>query len=126
MPSLIFYASSLFTVALLFYTVGVWSEYRAKKLKSWHVACFILGIISDAAATELMIENIGYIKLTAHTISGFVGFFLMLFHSLWAFFVLLQKDELFIKTFHKFSAVVWFIWMISYLSGVSLGIQLFG
>jgi uncharacterized repeat protein (TIGR03987 family) len=126
MPPLIFYAVILFTIAFLFYTIGVWSEHCSKQLKNWHVACFVLGIISDAAATELMIENIGYIKLTAHTISGFIGFFLMLFHSLWASFIRLKKNEHLIRNFHKFSVVVWYIWMVSYLSGIALGVQLFG
>jgi uncharacterized repeat protein (TIGR03987 family) len=37
-------------------------------------------------------------------------------HAIWATVVLVKKDEKAIKNFHKFSLVVWLIWLIPYLS----------
>ena len=40
--------------ALVFYTVGVWGERLQKKLKSWHIAFFLFGLVADAVGTSLM------------------------------------------------------------------------
>lgn len=124
MTTLIIIAVIFFTAALFFYTVGVWSERISKRLKSWHVNFFLLGVITDAIGTWLMFENLGYIKFTAHTVSGFIAFFLMVFHYFWALTVLKKGSELQLTNFHKFSIAVWVIWMISYLSGMVLGITM--
>jgi len=124
MTILIIIAVIFFTAALLFYTVGVWSERISKRLKNWHVHLFLLGVITDALGTWLMFENLGYIKFTAHTVSGFIAFFLMVFHYFWATSVLKKNNEKQLTSFHKFSVFVWSIWMISYLSGMVLGLQM--
>ncbi len=123
MTLLIFYAVIFFTLALIFYTVGVWSERISRELKPWHLTFFIAGVITDSLGTWLMYKNIGHLIFTPHTISGFIGFFLMVFHFLWASFVILKKDIKRINNFHKFSLFVWGVWMVSYLSGLIIGIQ---
>jgi uncharacterized repeat protein (TIGR03987 family) len=80
MTTLVLYAVVFFTTALILYTTGVWSERFSRRLKAWHVIAFFLGVITDALGTWLMFKNLGYIKFTPHTISGFIGFFLMVFH----------------------------------------------
>jgi uncharacterized repeat protein (TIGR03987 family) len=40
----------------------------------------------------------------------------MFIHAVWALVVLLRKDEKAIVNFHKFSIVVWLIWLIPYFS----------
>lgn len=42
------------TLALVFYTIGVWSEHREKNLKVIHVVFFWLGICMDTTGTMLM------------------------------------------------------------------------
>jgi uncharacterized repeat protein (TIGR03987 family) len=71
-----------------------------------------------------MFVNLGYIKFTAHTVSGFIAFFLMVFHYFWAMQVLKKGNEEQLTNFHKFSIAVWGIWMVSYLSGMVLGIRM--
>jgi uncharacterized repeat protein (TIGR03987 family) len=44
----------------------------------------------------------------------------MLVHAIWATVVLLRKDEQAIVNFHKFSLVVWAIWLVPYFSGFFL------
>lgn len=123
MTLILIYAVIFFTLALIFYSVGVWNERLSKRLKPWHVNLFLLGVITDAIGTWLMFENLGYIKFTPHTVSGFIAFFLMVFHYFWAAIVLKRNNEKQLINFHKFSIVVWSIWMVSYLSGMVLGIQ---
>ena len=40
--------------ALVFYSIGVWGERLQKKLKFWHIAFFLIGLIADAVGTSLM------------------------------------------------------------------------
>jgi uncharacterized repeat protein (TIGR03987 family) len=124
MNSILIVAVIFFTIALILYTVGVWSERITRRLKRWHVHFFLWGVITDAIGTWLMFVNLGYIKFTPHTVSGFIAFFLMVFHYFWALRVLKKGSEKQLTNFHKFSIVVWAIWMVSYLSGMVLGIRM--
>jgi len=44
----------LITLALVFYSIGVWSERLAGRLKGWHLAFFWLGLICDTTGTGIM------------------------------------------------------------------------
>jgi uncharacterized repeat protein (TIGR03987 family) len=45
-----------------------------------------------------------------------VAILLMLVHASWATAVIARHDERLILTFHRFSVVVWAIWLIPYFS----------
>jgi uncharacterized repeat protein (TIGR03987 family) len=107
-------------LALLFYSIGVWSERIAGKLKWWHLAFFGLGLICDTWGTGLMFEMAGGLTFDLHGISGVLAIGLMLVHAVWAFWVLYKKDAKAIANFHKFSLLVWFIWLIPYSSPMLL------
>lgn len=109
-------ASIIITLALIAYSIGVWSERIAGKLKKWHLAFFILGLIFDTWGTGIMIEYNGRLKADLHGITGMLAIVLMFIHALWAVVVLWKQDEKAIKNFHKFSVLVWFIWLIPYFS----------
>jgi uncharacterized repeat protein (TIGR03987 family) len=47
----------------------------------------------------------------------------MLFHALWATYVLFKGDEEKKKFFHKFSIVVWAIWLVPYFIGMFIGMM---
>jgi uncharacterized repeat protein (TIGR03987 family) len=51
-----------------------------------------------------------------HGVTGVIAILLMMIHAIWATVVLIRKDEKMIRNFHKFSLVVWLIWLIPYLS----------
>jgi uncharacterized repeat protein (TIGR03987 family) len=50
-----------------------------------------------------------------------VALLLMLVHAAWATIVLVRRDERAILTFHRFSVVVWTLWLVPFLSGAFLG-----
>lgn len=52
-PKLIF-AIATITLALIFYTIGVWFEHRSKTLKRWHVVTFWAGLFFDTTGTLTM------------------------------------------------------------------------
>ncbi len=109
-------ATIIITLALVFYSIGVWSERIAGKLRPWHLAFFVLGLICDTWGTGLMFEFVGGMTFDIHGITGLIAILLMLVHAIWAWVVLRKKDEKAISNFHKFSVAVWVIWLIPYFS----------
>ena len=111
----------IISLALLFYSLGVWSERFQGRLKPWHLAFFWLGLICDTWGTGLMIEMAGGLTFDFHGVTGVTAILLMMIHAVWATLVLAKKDENAIRSFHKFSLAVWFIWLVPYLSPMILG-----
>jgi uncharacterized repeat protein (TIGR03987 family) len=109
-------ASIIITLALVFYSIGVWSERFAGKLKPWHLVFFILGLTCDTWGTGMMFKFVGGMSFDIHGVTGVIAILLMFIHAVWAFVVLIKKDEKAIHNFHKFSLFVWFIWLIPYFS----------
>ena len=108
--------------ACVFYTIGVWSEKIQKRLKVGHLIFFYLGLVCDTIGTGAMALLSGsLIQFNFHGITGMVAILLMLFHALWASIVLYKKDENKIIQFHKFSFIVWIIWLIPMITGMILG-----
>jgi uncharacterized repeat protein (TIGR03987 family) len=112
----------IITLALVFYSIGVWSERFAGTLKTWHLAFFWLGFICDTWGTGMMLEMAGGLTFDLHGLTGLIAIVLMLIHALWATIVLVRKDERWINNFHKFSVVVWLIWLVPYLSPMFFGL----
>jgi uncharacterized repeat protein (TIGR03987 family) len=111
------------TLALVFYTIGVWSERIAGRLKGWHLIFFWLGLACDTAGTAIMMDYAGGLTADVHGVTGVAAILLMIIHAIWATVVLARKDERAIVNFHKFSVVVWAIWLIPYFSGVIMGMR---
>jgi uncharacterized repeat protein (TIGR03987 family) len=120
------------TLALIFYTIGVWAEKLKGILKTWHVIIFWFGFISDTIGTSIMgsiartsedVEKVVQSGMNFHAITGVLAIVLMLFHATWATIVMLKKNEKMKKTFHKFSLLVWVIWLVPYISGMVMGMQ---
>ncbi len=109
-------ATIIITLALAFYSIGVWSERFAGILKPWHLAFFWLGLICDTWGTGLMFEFAGGMMFDIHGLTGLLAIILMLIHAVWATIVLWRKDERWINNFHKFSVIVWLIWLVPYFS----------
>lgn len=116
------------TLALIFYTIGVFGERKSKSLKKKHVIIFWLGLIFDTTGTLIMskiaeegIKQISEISQMIHGVTGFLAIVLMLFHAVWATWVLYKNDEKKKAAFHKFSITVWLIWLIPYVVGAIIG-----
>jgi uncharacterized repeat protein (TIGR03987 family) len=110
----------LITLALVFYSIGVWAERIAGRLKTWHLVFFWMGFACDTIGTGIMMEMAGGITFDIHGLTGVVAIALMLVHAAWASVVLARRDEKMIVNFHRFSVVVWLIWLVPYVSGFFL------
>lgn len=131
MSSILIFAIVTITLALIFYTIGVFSERKAKSLNKNHVIIFWLGLLCDTTGTLTMskIAKSGATTMSVtgqalHGITGVLAIVLMLFHAIWATYVLYKNDENKKQTFHKFSILVWVIWLIPYFIGMILGMSI--
>ena len=115
-------AISFIFAACILYTLGVWAEKIKKKLLAWHAVVFWLGFTCDTIGTGAMGKLAGsIIQFNFHGLTGLLAILLMLFHAIWATIVLIRKNETQLLQFHKFSFVVWIIWLIPMVTGMILG-----
>jgi uncharacterized repeat protein (TIGR03987 family) len=118
----------LITLALAFYTTGVWAEHRNGTLHWWHVIAFGLGLTCDASGTTVMA-----VTAAAHTpthvdrnpllagimaTTGTLAIVLMAFHLIWAIVTMIRSNDAARRRFHRFSLVVWSIWLVPYITGM--------
>jgi uncharacterized repeat protein (TIGR03987 family) len=116
-------SSILITLALLFYSLGVWAERIVCYLKKWHLMVFWTGFLFDLSGTFVMhkISN-GPLDFTEpHTLTGQIAIWLMLVHAIWATVVVVQGREKLRTHFHRYSIIVWLIWLIPYFGGMFMG-----
>ena len=123
MPTIVLIAICSFSLALIFYSLGVWLERFAKELNYLHLIYFWLGFIADSIGTHYVMNETSGFSWNFHTISGILGLGLMFIHSLWATCVLVKKQKEAVKRFHHFSLTVWIIWLVPYGTGLILGMQ---
>jgi uncharacterized repeat protein (TIGR03987 family) len=126
MNSFVLFSAILITIALIFYSIGVWAERLSRYLKKWHVMAFWTGFIFDLSGTLAMghISDDPFNLLDIHTLTGQIALWLMLFHAIWATFVVSQGQETVRKKFHSYSIIVWLIWLVPYIGGVLMGMGL--
>lgn len=125
MPASVIHSSILITLALVFYSLGIWSEKFARYLKGWHVTAFWLGLTFDVLGTWnmhiLATKPFNFFEL--HTFTGQIALWLMLIHAVWATWVIKKGSVRARIGFHRYSIFVWLVWLVPYFLGVYLGIQ---
>jgi uncharacterized repeat protein (TIGR03987 family) len=115
----------LISLALVFYSIGIWSERYSRYLKTWHVVCFWLGLLFDISGTYAMhlISTREFNILEPHTLTGQIALWVMLVHVLWATYVIKWGSEKTHRKFHVYSIHVWMLWMVPYLGGMYLAMK---
>jgi uncharacterized repeat protein (TIGR03987 family) len=119
--NILIFSTIAITLALVFYSIGVWSERFAKILKPKHLAFFWAGFVFDTTGTTLMtllastVTNGNFLNI--HAITGILAIVLMFLHATWATISLISGNEQKLRSFHRFSLAVWVIWLIPYCIG---------
>lgn len=125
MSSLLIFSTTTITLALVFYSLGIWAERISKYLKSWHVIAFWIGFAFDVTGTLAMhkLSDNPFDFTDMHTLTGQIALWLMLAHAIWATIVVRRGFETLRLKFHRYSLFVWLIWLIPYLGGMFLGMK---
>ncbi len=124
MSNLLIIAIIFITLALIFYTIGVFGEKKKGELTLFHTVLFWLGFVCDTVGTNIMskISGSGF-SFNVHSITGLLALLLMAFHAIWATIIIIKKDDKVKRIFHKFSIFVWIIWLVPYILGIFIGMK---
>lgn len=125
MPTSVIVSTTLITLALAFYSLGVWAERLARFLKPWHVVAFWVGFVFDIAGTWAMhrMAEGPFDLLETHTLTGQIALWLMLAHAIWATIVTLRASDEVRSGFHRYSLFVWLVWLVPYFGGMYIGMR---
>jgi uncharacterized repeat protein (TIGR03987 family) len=123
MSTLLLFSTITITLALIFYSLGVWAERISRYLKKWHVITFWIGFTFDVTGTLAMhkLSEHPFNLTDFHTLTGQIALWLMLAHAIWATRVVRNNNETLRVKFHRYSLVVWLIWLIPYFGGMIAG-----
>ena len=123
MPLII--STTLITLALAFYSIGVWAERIARYLKPWHVGAFWLGFLFDTSGTWAMhrMAEGPFDLRESHTLTGQIALWLMLAHAVWATVVTRKGGDEARLGFHRYSLIVWVVWLVPYFGGMYLAVR---
>lgn len=124
---LVMIAAAVISLALVFYTIGVFAERRSGVLKPKHLALFWTGFVFDTTGTTIMSYVAGAgngAGSPLHAITGVLALSLMLFHAVWATIVVIRGNERSRANFHRLSIGVWLFWLVPYGVGILLGMPM--
>ncbi len=119
----------LISLALVFYTTGIFVERRSGTLKWSHAAWFAAGLTLDGTGTYMMTliaasggtgqGGLAAVLNQLMAITGALALLLMAVHLIWAITVLIRNRESEKKQFHRFSLGVWLAWLVPYFAGTA-------
>lgn len=119
-------ATTAISLALVFYTIGVFDE-RKHSLTKRNLALFWIGFVFDTTGTTIMTmmaQDGGSTALGMHAASGVLAIILMAAHATWATVTYVRGSERAKERFHTFSIVVWLFWLMPYTLGVLQGVPM--
>ncbi len=108
----------LFVVALALYSIAIWSANQTRiGLSPLKVIVFGLALVADYTGTVVVCMTAKNWSWNAHAILGFTALGIMVVHFLIAFWAVLGNEDAKWK-FEKYSIPAWFLWLITFLSGI--------
>lgn len=125
MSPILIAATTIISLALVAYTIGVFGERNSGTLKRSHLIFFWIGLACDSTGTAIMspmTQSSGGSISLLHPVTGGLAIALMFFHATWATYVLLRSNSKQRHNFHRLSICVWLIWLVPYCTGVLIGI----
>jgi len=105
MAIMLILSSTLITLALVFFSIGVWLERIGRYLKPWHVIAFWIGFSFDVAGTLAMhcIAKKPVDLRAPHMLTAQIALWLMLARAVWSARVSRQGSEEARAGFHRYN-----------------------
>jgi uncharacterized repeat protein (TIGR03987 family) len=110
----------LFVIALLLYSVVIWTHKINKELLYWMMVAFGIAFFLDAFATVVVCANAkaGW-TWNLHTITGLASLLIMGLHFVWAVGAYANVGKLG-KYFDRYSVYAWVLWLVAFVSGIPI------
>ena len=125
---MVIFAAAVISLALVFYTIGVFAERRSGTLKPKHLALFWTGFVFDTTGTTIMTlvanTNTGA-ESQLHAITGGLALSLMLFHAVWATVVVIRGNDRSRANFHFLCSCVLLYRLRLNTVGVLIGLPMY-
>ena len=112
-----------FIGALLLYTVAIWTHHAKGLRQGNHIALSgpLLSIFAAAFTLDVLstmwVCGIHKWSWTLHTISGTIALVIMGLHLWWGYSSS-KVDNAGRRLFHRLSPIAWFVWLVSFVSGI--------
>lgn len=114
-------AESAFVVALLFYSIAIWSHYLGKRtaIREWIVLLFFFALVIDLWGTIFVCAKASPTTVwDFHTITGFASLGIMAIPFAWASYAWWYGDHRTQVLFSRYSPYAWSLWLTSFLTGI--------
>lgn len=123
MPIILLVSITSITVALLSYITVYWMNKRAGTFNWAQMLVLVLGVCTDVLGTAMMKMLSEKVTYDLHTILGYGALVLMLIMSAIGLYGLVLKKENMVDKFGKYYLPALIVWVLSYATGVYLGIE---
>jgi hypothetical protein len=106
-------------LALIFYSIGIITEQRKRKITNLVLIALTIGIILDITATAFMIIGSPNSPFTFHGFLGYSALLAMLIDTIlvWRFRITKGNDTVVSKPLHLYSRYAYSWWVIAFISG---------
>lgn len=108
-------------LALVFYTIGIVSEQRGRRITKRVLIFLTAGVTFDIIATACMITGSSKGPFTAHGFLGYSSLAAMLLETFFAWRYRLKAGEALVPDWlHRYSRLAYSWWVIAYITGALL------
>lgn len=113
--------TTIVNFALLFYTIGIFSEQRSHRVTHRTLLFLTLGVVFDVVATGFMIAGSSRGPFTTHGLLGFSSLAAMLLETTFAWRQYRRSgDEVVPRWLHLYSRLAYTWWVVAYITGAIL------
>jgi hypothetical protein len=119
MNKLVMVGSTIVFFALLFYSIGIFTEQKHKKILSRVLLFLTLGIIFDINATAFMIAGSSKGLFTLHGIIGYSSLLGMMIDNILIWKLRLKNgiNTVVPDSIHKYSRYAYIWWVVAFITG---------
>ena len=111
-------ALALILLALVLYSIAIWSERIIHHLKPWMVTIFLFALACYLAGTSIMfLQATAKFEPSLHSLCGYVALLIMGLHFAWGI-VALKINGRAEMYFHRYSVFAWLLWLAAFSSGI--------
>jgi uncharacterized repeat protein (TIGR03987 family) len=119
MPVVVMIGVLAIVLALVLYSVGVWSGFRKRGVGRLQVTLLWLGVACDVGGTSAMASSLGYYRLDAHGILGTAAMIAMAAVAAVATYALVKADERLGGLVARWATAPWVFWVAMFLWGMA-------
>lgn len=122
MKPILIFGSTIVTLALIFYSIGIITEQRKRQITKGAMLFIALGLLADITATACMVIGSSNSPFTFHGIIGYTALIAMIIETVLAFrFYKSKGSEAKVpKALHSYSLFAYLLWVAVYITGTLL------